>query len=705
MPIVTKELAPGEMPATVAAPVNTYQGAQRVPADSGASSFIEGLRGLTGKAATAVEGYYQNAENEEEAQARLLALKAKPEDLRKEIAAGSYFGLAHKRSQVALSVLDAQNRANELGADLDGMSARGELIGADAHDRVAALVAAKSEGIQDPLAIKQFANGVQPLMHKAGLTILNNNIKDDENNKAASLFGYMRSLHDQVDRDAEGADSEAAHKKAIFQTADYAKNSLMMQPQAIEGVMGKLAQHYAAQGNLPALRALGGYDRGGAPLRDKLGPQWDALEKTATAKSDDTRKKAANLSVDALDAESLRGEGSPDEFYKRVDEAKARDPENFHEGRAQRLKMQFDHVVATKAKAANTALSEQQEKAVARDFVETGAQALMTGNGYALPSEARFTGADGKERVYKQDAYREQMYSRASSMIDEQASKEGWTQEQTSVAKLKLYGQNGDVHPKLQAGFNALFRQSGAGVPVNPQVLPERLAQLEFVRNNDPNQFLQLAGKGEHKEQSLWLHSYKTAREYGSEPEAAFHIANQRVFNPTTKDRVPSKGLDAAVDSVMESAGLSGPLGRQRAAEAVQMQLSAGVSEGDLAKKAAAQVQSAFITQAGGVPASNFLPGVGDKNIAAEYLRDGAAYFKNSNANLKAQPYGIAFADDPSKPGHYIAIRTDTMERISRVSRSGAELKDFVLRWRDYYSKHKTELPGAKDIPESAAIR
>jgi hypothetical protein len=709
MPIVTKQLNPGELPATVAAPVNTFS----YPGPK-TSAFIEEMRGLTGKVAQAVEGFNQNAELEEEAKARMIALKTDPAELRKEIASGNYFGLAHKRSQVALSVLDAQNRAFEIGSDLDGMASRGELTGPDANARIAALVAEKSQGLSDPLAVRKFTEGVRPLMQKAGLAVQHNNIQADEENKSAQLFGYMTRLHDQVGRDASdggltGADLEQAHKRAIFLTADYAKNALMMQPQAIEAVMGKVAQHYANQGNVSALNALGAFDRGGAPLRDKLGPQWDAWTKHAQARNDEERKKAVNSSVDALDAESLRGEGNPADFYKRVDEALARDPENFHQGRAQRLKNQFDHTVATKAIAAGKALDAQQEQAVKRDFVEQGAQALMTGSGYTLPDKVRFTGSDGKERVYKQADFQEEMYKRASDMIDAQAKQEGWDTERTNVAKLHLYGQNGDVHPRLQASFNDLFNSSAAGVTPNAQTLPQRLAQLEFVRANDPTQFVNLADKhsttpGRSNKQELWLHTYKAAREYGSDPEGAFHIANQRVFNPSAMERMPPKEMADTTDAVMKAAGLSGPLGHQRAAEAVQLQLAAGVKVSDLQKKAAEQVQSAFILQAGGVPASNFIPGVGDKAIAGEYLSDAAKFFKQQNGNLSKQPFDIAFADDPSKPGSYIAVRTDTMERISREGVSGAALKDFVLQWRDYYHKHRAEFPGMRDIPESVVF-
>ena len=483
--------------------------------------------------------------------------------------------------------------------------------------------------------------------------------------------------------DAPATDTEAKHKAAVFRTADFAKNDLLMSPAAIEASLGNAAKHYAETGNVPALAAIGEYDRGGSKLKDKYGPQWDVWTKTAEANADSTKKKAVNSTVDGLTARALTGNEKPEDFYKAVDDARLKDPVNFGEARAVQLKQQFDNRLAARNKAANDQLSEQQEAAGERSFVESGAAALSEGKGYALPDTSRFTAADGKERTYARKDYEQQMYDRATAAIDQQAKANGWTPEQTAAAKVKLYGQNGAVHPLYQASFNDLYIGSRAGVAPNPEQLPQRLGQLEFMRTTDPSQFLNMADKRDTKQQT-WLAAYNAGRDYGMDPERAFAVANQLVFNPTATERLSSGEINTKVEEVMKNVAgngvLAGPIARAQAAAAVNLQIAAGTADKDIVDKASAQHKQSYIT-VNGVPVHNNIPGVGDAGVAAEYLQDALRFEKGRNPRLKDVP--LAFADAPEAPGKYIMIDTRTMERMVHRPVDGGRIKDYVLQWRE----------------------
>ena len=101
--------------------------------------------------------------------------------------------------------------------------------------------------------------------------------------------------------------------------------------------------------------------------------------------------------------------------------------------------------------------------------------------------------------------------------------------------------------------------------------------------------------------------------------------------------------------------------------EALQLQLAAGVAEKDLVSKAAEAINANHIV-ANGMPVHNSIPGVGDANVAKEYLEDAAKFFKMSNPKIKDQPFNVALVDDPAQPGGYIAIRTDQCQRRVRVN-------------------------------------
>ncbi|MFT4096117.1 MAG: hypothetical protein QM651_03280 [Rhodoblastus sp.] len=696
----------------MAAPIDTYVR----PSGNGnaATQFLKGLGELAGPVTTAFKDWNKEEGDDQEAQANIKALQSKPEDLRKEIESGNFYGMAHKRAQNAMRVMDAQNRVYEVSSQLDAMNQRGELAGADAQGLIHGLVDQHAQAVSgDTLAAKTFTKGMIPVMRQYGTAITRQNIAQDQSDKEAAMFQYMVNHHDQVDRDAENADEEydsaavtKMHKQAMFDTATYAKKDLLLSQGQIENVLGKVAQHYASQGNVEALDAIGSYDRNGTPLSAKFGPQWDAWRKSAEAAADAKSKETVNADVDSLTAQANRGDGKPEDFYKAVDAARAKDPGNFGETRAQNLKAQYDKVVAAKKSAAADQLATQQEAGAQREFIEQGSQAFIAGEAYKMPSEVRFTAADGKERTFTRKEYEQRMYERAEAAIDAQGKDKGWTPEQVAAAKLQVYGKNGSVSPVYQRSFDDLFVGSRAGVMVNAEQLPQRLAQLEFLRQNDPTQFLNLAG-AKDKQQQTWIAAYKAAREFGSEPERAYAIANQRVFNPGAMDRMTEKELAEKADDVVKRIGtiaggwaaggwnpvgpiaralsptpvLPGPIARAKAVEALQIQMAAGVAEKDLVEKAAGSINASHIV-ANGVPVQSAIPGVGDPNVAKEYLEDGARFFKATNPRIKDAPYEVALADDPARPGSYIAIRTDTMERLSRKGVTGEELQKFVLQMR-----------------------
>ena len=644
-----------------------------------------------------------------------------------------------------MRVMDAQNRVFDVSSQLDAMNQRGELAGADAEGLIHGLVQSHADAMNasgDALAIKKFTQGMVPVMRQYGTAIMRQNIAQAQGDKEAKLFQYMTGLHDQVDRDAENDAEEhdaaaitAMHKQALFKTADFAKKDLLLSQGQIEGVLGKVAQHYAQAGNVEAFDAIGSYDRNGTPLSAKYGPQWDAWRKSAEAAYDAKQKEDVHLDVDGLTARAQRGEDKPDDFYKAVDAAHAKDPANFGETRKDNLKRQFDMAVATRKMTAATQLAAQQEASAEREFIEQGADALSKGKGYALPSEGRFIAADGKERTYTRKAYEQRMYDRAEAAIEEKGKAEGWSPEQTAAAKVRLYGSNGAVSPSYQRSFDDLYAGSRAGVPASPEQIQQRLGQLEFLRNTDPGQYLNLAGQKD-KQQQTWLSAYKAARDFGSDPERAYAIANQRVFNPGAMDRLTEKELNEKVDDVVKRIGIAGggwasgtlnpigpiarafssdtvmpgPIARAKAVDALHIQLAAGVAEKDLVEKAAESINASHIV-ANGVPVHNSIPGVGDASVAKEYLTDAARYFKETNPKLKDAAFGVALADDPARPGGYIAIRTDTMERLSRKGVSGEEVKDYVLqmrarergtrkRWNDWATALQ---PQRQQTPEEAA--
>ena len=451
---VQTSLAPTEAPNTVAAPIDTYQQASagKAAASPGAQ-FLEGLGKLAAPVTTAIQNYDQQAGDEAVAQANLKALTATPESLREEINSGNYFGLAHRRAQSALRVMDASNRVFEASSTLDAMKQRGELAGPDAEGQVKAIIGLHAASVAgDTLAEKQFAAGMTPVMRKYTTDVYQANVERDQTNKAAELYKYMVGHHDQVDRDAASspADPEtlaARHKTAMFGSADYAKNHLLLSPKAISGVIRQVAQHFSDTGNKDALAAVGRYDRDGSPLSDQYGPQWDALTKKAEAVSDAAKKKSVNSDVDGLQAQAIKGEALPADFNKAVDDAARKDPENFGAARVEQLKADYQRNANAKATAATKALSSQQEGQYQREFVERGATQLLQGNGYAIPETARFTAADGVERKYTRKDLQTAMYDRAQGMIEERGKQEGWQPEKVTLEKVRAYGRNGDVHP------------------------------------------------------------------------------------------------------------------------------------------------------------------------------------------------------------------------------------------------------------------
>jgi hypothetical protein len=816
------------MPNTVAAPIDTY--ARPNPESNQAAAFLAGLGKLVGPATDALRTFDTEQGDAAEAEARMKALGAKPDDLRKEIEDGNYFGMAHKRAQTALKVMDAQNRVFEVSAQLDGMNQRGELAGADRDGLIHGLIQQHTDALGgDPMAAKTFERGMLPVMRQYGAAILKQNIAQDQEDRSARLYTYLVNLHDQVDREAKrpgglagnnpgniedgafakgrggyagartggrfaafnspadgyraandlldtyakqglktpaaiiakwapagdgdndpaayaasvakasgldpnaplssdpvarakmlvamtkvehgrtpytvetvtgwlkgvnegtepgaaliGADLEAAHKRAMFNTADFdKKNALFVSPQQFETILGKVAQHFASTGNVAALAAIGSYDRNGASLASKFGPQWDVWTKQAQATADGEAKKAVAGTVDGLEARALKGNEKPEDFYKAVDEARTKDPANFGETRAQHLKDTFNARLAARQRQATEQLSAQQEQAAEREFVEQGARALTAGHGYMLPSEGRFTAADGKERLYTRKDYSERMYQRAEAVVEEQGKIAGWNPEQVAAAKVHLYGRNGDVAPVYKRSFDDLFASSRAGIQTDPQHLQQRLGQLEFMRTTDPGQYLNMADTRDTKQQT-WLAAYRAGRDFGMDPERAYLMANQRVFNPTSSERLTPGAFNEKIDEVLKKfAGegiLNGPLARAKAADAINIQLAAGVPEKDIATRATDTLKASHII-ASGVAVHNSIP-LSDAATAKEYLEDAARFTKAGTPKLKAAPYSIALTDDPVKPGHYTVIRTDTMERLSLNSVSGEALKDYVLKQR-----------------------
>jgi hypothetical protein len=473
----------------------------------------------------------------------------------------------------------------------------------------------------------------------------------------------------------------------MYRTADYAKNHLLLPQETVEKINAQVAQHAAQTGNRPLLDALGSYDRGGAPLKDKYGPQWDAWTKQADAASDKKKKETANTSVDTLEAEAMRGGdgGNTEDYFKRVDAARAADPENFTATKVERLKAGWNHTIASQQKSAADALAKQQEAAVERDYVEKGADALTKGNGYALPEQVRFKAADGVDRTFAKKDYQRTMYQRAEEFIGHRAEAEKWTPEQTQLEKVRLYGRNGDVHPIFQQSFTDLFAGSKAGVPPSAEQLPERLGHLEFLRANDPGQYANLADRN-NKQQELWLTSYRAAREFGMDPDRAYNVANQRAFKPESLERLTATELSAKVDDVVKQFGsvgvLPGMIARAKAADAVSLQVAAGVPDKDIVDRAAESLKRSHLI-VNGVPVHNSIPGVRLPMVAAEYIKDAADYFKHNNPALRNAPFGVALADDPAKAGSYIPVRTDTMERLGSASVSGDKLKDYVLQLRE----------------------
>ncbi len=112
---------------------------------------------------------------------------------------------------------------------------------------------------------------------------------------------------------------------------------------------------------------------------------------------------------------------------------------------------------------------------------------------------------------------------------------------------------------------------------------------------------------------------------------------------------------------------LTGPIARAKAADALNIQIAAGVPEKDLVSKAGDSLKATHIVAAG-VPVHNSIPGVGDASVAKEYLEDAARFFKRDNAKLKDTDIPVALADDPARPGRpSLAVRfSRTMERRSR---------------------------------------
>ncbi len=230
---------------------------------------------------------------------------------------------------------------------------------------------------------------------------------------------------------------------------------------------GKVAQHYAATGNVAALAAIGAFDRNGATLASKYGPQWDAWTKQAKAVADGEAKKAVANSVDGLEARAMRGNEKPEDFNRDVDAARAKDPENL-ERLALRAKRTFASNLAQLQKQAPQPQA-QQEAAAEREFIEQGGRALLNGHGYVLPSETRFTAADGKERLYTRKDYQERMHNAPRrSLSPRWASR--WTP--TTAPPRRSTSERGWA-PAYKRSFDDLF----AGLVVHASAAPEQLQQ------------------------------------------------------------------------------------------------------------------------------------------------------------------------------------------------------------------------------------
>ena len=839
--IVQADLSPTESLGAPAAPVDTYQqqATSKTDATSVGGQFLEGLGKLAAPTATAITNYDAQEGDKQEAEAKMRALAATPEELRQEIASGNYFGQPHRRAQSALRVLDAGNRVFDASRELDDMKTRGELVGPEADGKVAGTIAAHAAAVaDDPLAQRQFQSAMLPVLQKYTNDAHHAAVLQAESDKATQLYTYTKGLGEQIERDYPGTegvagnnpgnirssdygmalpgavgkrgkdggfvmfdsiasgyraananldnyarkgfttpaqiisrwappsendtatyikqmsdwtgfdpntplpndpasrakflaamtrkehgkayapeqvqgwltgdnagpdDKAAYYKSAVFKTADFAKNDLLMSPEAIEGTVTQLAKHYAATGNLTAFDQVGRFDRNGQPLAEKLGPQWDEWRKRAEATSDSEKKKTVASSVDALEAAAVKGDGTAASYNADVDRAFQSDPDNFGAARAERLKASFARGVEARTQAATQALADQQEKATQREFIEHGAERLLSGNGYVLPTEERFTAADGKERVFATKDYRERMFRRGEARIDEQGQRESWDADTILRAKTKLYASNGEgAHPVFQRSFADLFNGSKAGVPADPKTLPQRLGQLEFLRANDPGSFVSLAGKGSStdKMQETWLTAYDAARSYGSEPERAYAIATQRTFSPSGMDRISGTDRQAKIDEVtkrwtekgMFGGGMGvvpGALARSKASQAVDLAIAAGVADKDITDKAAERLGASHLI-VNGVPVHNNLPGISRPEVATEYLKDGVDIYKSTlgpgMAHLRDLP--LAFADDPGKQGSYTLIRTDTGERLTRPGQpdssiTGQRLLDYVMQHRN----------------------
>lgn len=837
---VQTDLAPTETPNTVASPIDIYQQiAAPKSAPSPGAAFLEGLGKLAAPATTALQDFDQQAGDKAEADARMAALTAKPEDLRNEIASGNYYGLAHRRAQSALRIMDASNRVFDASSTLDGMKARGELAGPDGDAKARLVIAAHAEGVAgDPLAEKAFTSGMLPVLRRYQTDAYQANVAHEQQNTQAKLIDYMRNRHDAIDANADPAgvkgnnpgnieasawaqgregyigtrgengrfaffrdaasgyraanslldnyaskgvttpaaiiakwappsdgndvasyvasivkgtgldpnaplpkdtasraafltamtkvehgkapysagqikdwleggtaapdDLTAAHKRAMFQTADFAKNDLLLSPDAVEKSMATLAQHYAQSGNVAAVDALGAFDRNGSPLRDRYSAQFDTWRKQAEAVSDANKKKETASRIDGLDAAAIQGNMRPEDFNAEVDRQRAKDPMNFGEARAEALKQRFAANLQARQKASADALAKQQEAAVEREYVEHGARALLDGSGYMIPETGRFTAADNVERSYARKDYQERMFQRGEALIDEQAQREKWTPEATALAKVRLYSTNGAVQPTFKRSFGDLFEGSKGGITANPDKLTQRLGQLEFLRDNDAASYALLSGGDKQRE--TWLTAYRAARDFGADPETAYTRANQRVFKPENQERLGTADRQSKIDDVVKAWAatgwfgggpgvLSGPLARGKAAEAVDLAVTAGVAGGDIVKRAAESLQRNHLI-VNGVPVHNSIPGVGDPAVAAEYLSDGAEYAKQASPILRNQPFKVVLGDDPAKPGNYTLYRADTMERVTRPgspdgSINGSKLRDFVLAWREKERRDK----------------
>jgi hypothetical protein len=687
MPIVSKELQPGEMPNTVASPVSTYER----PSAGGAAEILGALKSFIPQVQQASVNYDQQKGDEEEAQARRMALTATPEDLRKEIASGNYFGLSHKRATVALQVMDGTNRAFDATQQLAAMEKRGELAGADIASTLQSVIGPHSDALTDPVAVKQFTKAMAPAVQQFKAGVQSANIAKDIATREAELYRYGIGVHDQIA--SEGGD-EATHRRELYKAADYAKQNFLFSNSQVEKVYGQMAQHYAATGNTTALNVLGEFDRNGGRLKDKWGAQWDAYVKQAEAKRDSDRKDNANVEADSLAAEAMQGSGKPDDFYKRVDAARDKDPTYFGEQRAEQIKATFDRTVATKTKAAATSLAKQQEDQAGREYIGIGAEALLNGNGYAIDPQVRFKAADGVDRTYTFKDYQKQMFERAETLIDDRAKQEGWAPIQAELAKTRLYGANGEVRPVFQRSFDSLYAASSAGVAPDGVKLQERLQQLEFLRTQDPNQYAGLAGSGnDGRKQQTWLTSYRAAREFGLEPIEAYDRANQRVFNPGAVERYTQGQLAEKVDEVAKQFASTGFLGmggigaysnyltRKKASDAVDLMIASGVADKDIASKASEELQRNHVI-VNGVPVRAAIPGVGDLKARTEYIEDAAKFYAETNPVLKERGIQVAITNDLANEDRYIAVDAKTGTKLSQRGITGMQLREAVMDYR-----------------------